>query len=282
MAAFSEGQVLRLPDFARSRGLESDVFYVKAVFEGGMGACAKIESQASRDQYALKTVKGTLVDSRDVWERFVAEAKVWLTLSACDGVVEAYHITRINDLPCVCARWMEGGSLRHLLRRRDPALFFASMYRLVRILDWTHARLGVVHRDLKPENILLDQEERVYISDWGLARPLARARDTGVTAPSAHSGRPDKVGLTEAGRFIGTIFYASPEQILGVNIDHRSDIYSLGCIMYEWEAGHPPFVAKTAEEVAYGHLRRPVPRLGGVLGRTAFRAEEVITKPKPG
>jgi tetratricopeptide (TPR) repeat protein len=85
--------------------------------------------------------------------------------------------------------------------------------------------------------------------------------------------------LTQPGHFLGTVVYASPEQIRGdPKIDHRSDIYSLGCILFEWESGSPPFVGRSRPEIATGHLHGRVPHLGGLFRRTAFGAESVIQR----
>ena len=85
--------------------------------------------------------------------------------------------------------------------------------------------------------------------------------------------------LTQTGQFIGTVHYSSPEQILGKReIDHRADIYSLGCIMFEWEVGNVPFLGSAVEEIAYKHLEVAPPKLGGFFKRTAFGTDEIIER----
>jgi serine/threonine protein kinase len=248
-----------------------------AVVHGGMGTCVKIQDTYG-GIYALKASQGFWVEDRVAWDRFIEEMKVWLTLSSCDGVVEAYCITRMNELPCICAQWMEGGHLRPLMSRKDPEFFSASVYRLVRTLKWVYNQYRIMHRDLKPENILLDRAQLVYISNWGLARPLAKESklaDLSIARLKSTS-RPE---LTQSGEFLGTIFYASPEQIVGSKtIDYRSDIYSLGCILFEWETGHPPFIGKTPEEIAFQHLYQEPPRLGRRFRSTTFGAEKLIAR----
>jgi len=98
-------------------------------------------------------------------------------------------------------------------------------------LAYIHAR-GMVHRDLKPSNIMVDEDRRVRLMDFGLAKFLAE--DTQVTA---------------AGRIVGTYRYMAPEQLLGERLDGRSDLYSLGVMLYELLAGRPPFDAKTPVEM---------------------------------
>ena len=238
-----------------------------------MGECIRI---VQRDRsFALKVIKGELVENAEAWNRYLRELRLWTTLSACDGVVEAFCILRINELPAVCSRWMDGGNLRPHLRNRSPDSFFPVMSRIVGTLRWAHEHHGVIHRDLKPDNILLDEAGVAFVSDWGLARPLTvpkcEPESRAVVSGSAHPA------LTAAGSFLGTVYYASPEQLLGETaLDQRTDIYSLGCLMYEWEAGNRPFTGTTAEEVRLKHLfERPAP-LAGVLRKTTFGAEDAI------
>jgi len=263
---------------AQSQGLASEDFTVTAVFHGGMGVCARVESKASPACYALKAILRDLAEDSAAWVRFVEEMKVWLTLSSCDGVVEAYRIDRVNELPCISASWMTGGDLRRLMKRRNRQLFYASLYRLARTLEWAYSNHGIVHRDMKPENVLLDSEDSTYVSDWGLARPLVREAQP-IHSPIRTQDRTYRPDLTQAGQFIGTISYASPEQILGLeHIDHRSDMYSLGCIMFEWESGHLPFLGSTPGEVAHQHLCQPAPALVRRFRRTVFGVERIIAR----
>lgn len=172
---------------------------------------------------------------------------------------------------------MKGRDLRPLITAKDSDFFYKNIVRIIRTLEWANAKHKIIHRDLKPENILLDDLGLAYVTDWGLARPIAES------SPQANSSTinrvPSRPELTQAGEFRGTIIYASPEQIMGLkNIDHRSDIYSLGCILYEWETGKPPFLGHTAEEIAYKHLAEPTPRIGSFLRRTNFSIEKIIEK----
>lgn len=277
MTAFYKNQIIRLNEIAQ-RLENSDEFRVIELFRGGMGICVKIRNEVSGNEYALKTVQNEFVEEYISWTMFVEEMKTWLTLSACDGVAEAYCIVRINDLPYVCAKWMNGGDLRPLITSKDSNFFFQNVIRIIRTLEWVNDKHQIIHRDLKPENILLDDKGLAYVSDWGLARPIVdnkkQSKSSEIKLDSY--SRPE---LTQAGEFRGTILYASPEQILGSkNIDHRSDIYSLGCILYEWETGKPPFLGNTAEEIAYKHIAEPVQRIGGFFHKTAFGVENIIQK----
>lgn len=275
--ALNPNQTIRIPELAEAQRLESPEFLVEDVIRGGMGLCARIRNMASGSTYALKTIGHALIPDENAWRRWEREMRVWLQLSAHSGVVPAYCVCWVNEIPCVAARWMDGGNIRPRLPDRNPALFYQAALRVARTLEWAYTEHAVVHRDLKPENLLLDRDDVVFVSDWGIARH-------GVALDNATGERPSENGprvapFTQVGQFLGTVLYASPEQIRGErDIDHRSDMYSLGCILFEWESGRPPFTGDTPREIAEGHLYTRPPRLGGVLRRTTFGAESVILR----
>lgn len=251
-------------------------FEIASVHPGGMGICFHLQAVESGKHYALKCVRPDLLGEGDSVNRFHDELDVWLSASACDAVAEAIAIVRINEIPCVLAKWMEGGDLASALPQLSPKQKFQAILRIIRGLRWVHERLGVIHRDLKPANVLLDGRKCAYVADWGLARPLRRIREEAVGEGKCEKKleRPDR---TSAGSFLGTILYASPEQLLdAASVDHRSDIYALGCIMFEMETGGPPFTGQTVEEIARKVLQEPAPRLGGMLRKTSLGLERII------
>ncbi len=274
---FRPDQFVRLPELAQSLGLGSSEFRVDRILKGGMGECIRIVQ--GEDSFALKVIQRNFVEDPDDWNRYLREVRIWKTLSACDGVVEALCIIRVNEIPMVCSRWMRGGDLRRHLSNRSPEFFFSVMARIVGTLAWAHQQHQVIHRDLKPDNILLDESNLAFVSDWGLARPLTvEPTETGGGAAIASAGGV-LPALTAAGSFLGTVSYASPEQLMGnATLDHRTDIYSLGCLMYEWEAGCCPFTGATAEEIVLKHLFEEPPPLGSFFRRTTFGAEDLINR----
>ena len=272
------GKILTLPTLSESLGLESPRFEVAHTLMGGMGVVAKLEHPDSESDFALKMVRKEFAGDRDFWHRFDREMRIWVQLSECEGVVPALHICRVNELPCVIAPWLPAGNLSRVLTSKDPRLFYGHVLRIVSTLEWAHRHLNVIHRDLKPANILINSEGQAQVSDWGIAKIL----DSG---PSTYDSRPQSSNdasspwITEAGMFLGTVVYASPEQLLGKpDIDFRADMYSLGCIMFEWEAGTPPFVGSTREEVVHGHLSRIPPKLGGLFKSSSFGSGKIIAK----
>jgi serine/threonine protein kinase len=274
---FQKGQNLDLPELASKLGLDDCQFAIQRVIRGGMGDCLRLFHCPSQRSYALKTVKSIALADPQAYVRFLQEIRFWFTASACDGVVEAYCVVHIDEIPGVCAAWMEGGDLRPRLEATPPAFFYATMDRILATLEWVYESHKIIHRDLKPENILFDMEGRAFICDWGIGK--VQSTETGPLDQSGGSGSRIPSAYTQTGQFIGTVPYSAPEQLIGSrSIDRRADMYSLGCVMYEWETGQPPFLGETVEQIAFQHLQRPAPKLGGLFKWTIFGAEAVIAK----
>lgn len=159
--------------------------------------------------------------------------------------------------------YVAGGTLRDRLRREGPlpvaeAIAIAGV--VAEALDAAH-RQGVVHRDIKPENILIDAG-RPLVADFGIARLIGA---TGAT------------GISTSGLVLGTPGYMSPEQLSGApTIDGRSDVYSLGCVLYEMLAGEPPFTGPTVQAVASRHLHERIPSLSLVRPGVPKQLEQVV------
>ena len=278
LPALLRGSSLELPGLAKSEDLNSPVFGVIGVIRGGMGICVRVRHEESGRDYALKTILPVSLEQEAAYRRFLEEIKIWITLSSNGGIVPAYCIERINEIPCVCTKWMHHGSLRSYLSVRSPQFFCETMDRIARTLAWAWTTYLVVHRDLKPDNILFNSRDWPHVADWGIARTVLAHRDSGEGRPPAGKAGPD-AGLTSPGSFLGTLPYASPEQLIDArSADQRSDMYSLGCIMFEWETGTPPFFEGTPRDIAYAHLYKAPPRLAGWLKKSNFGADKVIAK----
>ena len=160
--------------------------------------------------------------------------------------------------------YVDGRSLRDRLRE-EPQLPIPEAIRIASqvadALEYAH-RHDVVHRDIKPENILLT-DEHAFVADLGIARALDRAATDGVTQP---------------GLVLGTPAYMSPEQSASAPLDGRSDVYSLGCVLYEMLAGHPPFAGTTAQAVLARHAVDPVPSLRTVRRTVPAGVEQAIER----
>ena len=176
------------------------------------------------------------------------------------AIVPVYDFGEVDDQPFIVMRYMSGGSLAARLRAGHLSLPEVAriLTRIAPALDRAHAQ-GIIHRDLKPGNILFDQEGEAYLSDFGIAK-LA-------DATAAYTGSA----------LIGTPAYMSPEQARGeANIDGRSDVYSLGVILFETLAGRPPYAADTPMGIAMRHLTDPIPRIRTLNPRLPKQVERMF------
>ena len=228
---------------------------VRPLGEGGMGAVYLAEHALLGRKAAIKVLLPALSSRQDIVSRFFNEARA-ATAIADPGIVQIFDVGYHADGSAFIAmELLEGEPLDQRLRRRDrlPPIDALRVARQVAItLAAAHAK-GIVHRDLKPENVYLvpDPEvtggERAKILDFGIAK-LA-----GGTAPGL--ARP------QTGVIVGTPLYLAPEQGRGAgDIDHRADIYALGCVLYHLLVGRPPFTSDAAGDLVAMHLHEaPVP-----------------------
>lgn len=203
---------------------------------GGMGGVLKGYDRSLRRVVAIKVMAPHLADNGSARQRFQREARAAAAITH-DNVIDIYGVAEAIGLPYLVMPYARGPSLQKRLDESGPM----SVTEVLRIgrqiasgLAAAHEQ-GLVHRDIKPANILLnDGIERLWITDFGVARAM------------------DDASMTQTGLIAGTPQYMSPEQARGETVDHRSDLFSLGSILYTAFAGRPPFRADTA----YGILRR--------------------------
>lgn len=203
---------------------------------GGMGIVLKGFDSALNRFAAIKVLAPHFATSGAARQRFAREGQAAAAV-VHDNVIAIHGVSEFNGLPYLVMPYVKGTSLQKRIDR-EGLLSIEEILRIAmqmsRGLSAAHDQ-GLVHRDIKPANILLPENvERVLITDFGLARAA------------------DDASLTRSGVIAGTPQYMSPEQARGEGIDHRSDLFSLGCVMYAMAAGHPPFRAETP----YGILRR--------------------------
>ena len=203
---------------------------------GGMGAVLKGFDRALRRVVAIKVMAPHLADSGSARTRFQREARAAAAITH-DNVIDTYGVSEANGLPYLVMPFSRGPSLQSRIDESGPL----TAVEVVRIGRQIAAGLaaaheqGLVHRDIKPANILLAEGiERLWITDFGVARAM------------------DDASMTQTGVIAGTPQYMSPEQARGDTVDHRSDLFSMGSVLYTACTGRPPF----RSEAAYGILRR--------------------------
>lgn len=272
---FAPGTTVNLPELAGYAEAANNEFSVIAIHEGGMGACIHLHHKTTSKHFALKSIRPDLLGDDSTFDQFINELGLWVTASACDAVVEAISVVKINEVPSVLQPWMMGGDLSTALPNLNSERRFQILLRVVRGLKWIYENQGVIHCDLKPSNILLDKSGIAMVADWGLARPLSAGVNKAYKRSSDE--RVIKAQQKLANGYSGTILYSSPEQILSPSsIDHRADIYALGCIMYELETGSPPFTGSSFWEIARKQVEEKPPKFGGLFSKTLIGLEKVI------
>jgi TolB-like protein/tetratricopeptide (TPR) repeat protein len=198
-------------------------------------------------------------------ERFLREIQIASHLQH-SNILPLFDSGTADGLPYYVMPYVEGESLRaRMTRERQLGLEDALRitHEVAAALGHAHAR-GIIHRDIKPENVLLTRDGQALVADFGIARAL-----------DAAGGEK----LTETGLALGTPAYMSPEQATGDGQpDSRSDIYALGCILYEMLAGQPPFTGGTAQAILARHAVDPVPSLSTVRATVPPTVEHAITK----
>ncbi len=215
--------------------------------EGGMGRVYLARDLMLERRVAIKTISPRLAGTGSAARRFLREARAMAGVEH-PNVVRIYGFGEIEGRAYFVMEFVDGESLSARMARvtrLTPPAAFAVARDVAQALAAAWKR-GIVHRDVKPGNILLDVEDRAKVTDFGLARPTSRDDDADVTG---------------AGAIVGTPHYMSPEQARGEEVDFRSDVYSLGIVLYEMLGGRKPFVGKSPIEVISRHLSEPLPAL---------------------
>ncbi len=231
--------------------------------EGGMGTVYLATHMRLQRTVAVKVLPPHLAREEDLIARFQQEARVLATLDN-PTVVPIYDLFYADGYFCIAMKFVKGGSLKDLLIR-DGALEEKRAAELVKQAAlglWSAAQAGVVHRDIKPDNLLLSEKGDVLIADFGVAKMLQAEKP-----------------LTVHGESVGTPGYMSPEQWEDCRqVDHRSDLYSLGCALHELLAGDLPFAGPSSVNYMKQHTFRAPPDLREVRPGLSSRIRHVVAK----
>ncbi|HEX4441897.1 MAG TPA: protein kinase [Thermoanaerobaculia bacterium] len=207
---------------------------------GGMGAVYLVHDKGLDRDVALKLIRSDVAEDPDALERFKREVQLSSRVTH-PNVLRSFDLGESDGIKFLTMQFVDGRDLSTILKKQGKL----PTERLLRVFRQTSEGLkaahdqGVIHRDLKPQNIMLDGSDRVYVTDFGMAKGSEQS------------------GMTQTGAVIGTPFYMSPEQVRGESVGPQSDIYSLGVILYQMATGSLPFGGATPFEVMVARIQRP-------------------------
>jgi serine/threonine protein kinase/tetratricopeptide (TPR) repeat protein len=241
---------------------------------GGMGEVYLAEDTKLDRKVALKILPFEVASKRHRMQRFVQEAKAASALNH-PNIITIYEIDESDSRNFIALEFIDGQTLRQILRRTemhtDQILDVA--IQTAKALSAAH-EAGIIHRDIKPENIMLRRDGIVKVLDFGLAKLTepAQASEVDMEAPTS-------AAITEAGEVLGTTSYMSPEQARGLQLDSRSDVYSLGVLIYEMVARRIPYVGISKTEILASILNdKAVPPLARYAREVPDELERIVQK----
>lgn len=227
---------------------------------GGMGVVYLARQVFPDRSVALKVLAPGLAADPDFRDRFVRESNAAASTEH-PNIVPIYGAGETEGRLYLAMRYVEGTDLADTIRREGPLdveRAVAICRQIASALDAAHAR-GIVHRDVKPGNVLLDASGHAYLSDFGL-----------ITRNEIETG------ITKTGQFMGSTAYCAPEQIKGENVDARTDVYSLGAVLYECLTGEPPFPRTSEAATLYAHLEESPPRPSAKVAELPAGLDDVV------
>ena len=234
---------------------------IEPLGQGGMATVFKAYHAALDRYVAIKVLHPAFKEDPNFLSRFNREARIVAKLDH-PNIVPIYDFAQDADTPYLVMRYVEGKTLKAILR--EGPIPTERVFSIIRPaldgLAYAHAQ-GVLHRDIKPSNIMVANDEHVYLADFGLAR-IAKAGESTMSQDM----------------LIGTPQYISPEQASGKPIDERSDIYSVGIVLYEMLTGRVPFSADTPYSVIHDHIYTPLPLPTSINPNLPPNLERVLVK----
>ena len=251
-----------LPPAKQLRPLKIPGFtLVRKLGEGGMSLVWLAQRQSSGEEVVLKLLPLTDGDRRS--ERIERFSQEYALVSKIDhpNVARIFEQGFTDDYAYIAMEYFPGGDLRSLTKGGlKPEVAQAVLVQIAGALNAIHAQ-GIVHRDMKPDNVMLRSDGSLGLADFGIAKH--------VDSNFSH---------TRHGEVFGTPYYLSPEQALGQPVDHRSDLYSLGVMLFEMLTGKKPYYADSAQALLYQHVHAPVPVLPQSLARFQSLLSRMMAK----
>src|SRR5215831_10846563 len=261
---------LQLADMTLAPGTRLDHYEIRAhIGTGGMGEVYQAIDVKLERVVALKILPAEFRSDAGRLRRFIQEARAASGLHH-PNILTIYEINHQHTPPFIATEYIDGLTLRKRIKAGplpiDNALDTA--IQIASALEAAH-EAGHVHRDVKTENVLLRQDGYVKVLDFGLARTTEQHEVSTEAATLVN---------TEAGIIVGTASYMSPEQARGQRVDGRSDIFSLGMVIYEMVAGRSPFVGATNSDIVASILKEQPPRLTDLYSETPIELEHIVNR----
>ncbi len=273
-------------DFAAAGSANSDGFpaqmggykMLRELGRGGLGVVYLAQQLSLNRNVAVKLIQSQVAKSSTAISRFFREAYAAAQL-VHHNVVQIYDLGQDGETNFFSMEFVQGQNLSDLLKQNgplEPRQAAGYILQAARGLQFAHHQ-GMVHRDIKPANLMLDQHGVVKVADLGLVK-LPDTADEPVDQVSGDFGS-GSIQLTGVGATVGTVNYISPEQAASSSdVDHRADIYSLGCTFYALLTGAPPFKGNSAKEVLEKHKSQPVARPETIAPRIDRRLSDIVVK----
>src|SRR6266513_723779 len=245
----------------------------KRIGAGGMGEVYLATDITAGRKAALKILPARFTGDAERLKRFRQEARAVVALNH-PNILTVYEIGEDHAIHYIASELIEGESLRDRLARGRMGLNEAVDVAIqVASAIVAAPEAGLVHRDIKPENIMLRPDGYVKVFDFGIAKLGEREVPATVSKDEALL-----LVETNLGSVLGTVRYMSPEQAYGTPIDKRTDIWSLGVVLYEMVAGHAPFTGETAKEAMHSILEKEPPPLGNYIKRVPAELQQIVSK----
>jgi serine/threonine-protein kinase len=234
---------------------------IERIGGGGFGTVYRVEDVVVHEELVLKVLSPHLSLDESMIRRFVQELRLSRRITH-RNVIRIHDLIDLNGAHAISMEYFTGRDLGSLMRRDGPFPMPRLLGIARQILDGLAAahELGIIHRDIKPANVLLGDGDLVKIVDFGLASV----------------GQSSRSRLTQSGILVGTPEYISPEQITGQDVDGRTDLYSVGVVLWELATGRQAFQGENAVNVLFQHLEPKVPRLKTVLPEVSDAVDELV------
>ena len=234
---------------------------------GGMSEVHYARDLLLNRDVAIKVLRADLARDPTFYLRFRREAQNAAKLNH-PTIVQVFDTgeaeTDEGPLPFIVMEFVDGDTLRDILRATGPVAPRQAMTWMADVaaaMDFSHSN-GIVHRDMKPANVMIDTAGAVKVMDFGIARAMSDATST----------------MTQTSAVMGTAQYLSPEQARGIKVDPRSDIYSMGCVLFELLTGEPPFTGDSPVAVAHQHVHEDPPRPSSLRQEISPALDSVVLK----